>query len=104
MASCDFMEYSSFCLHFLPNNSCLTNYLQKSGKNVTMNQKGSEMKKRRLSIFQSTAIILTVLLFVFIIVSIGIIIDLRNKTNQLKEKNDEITQSVATNYLIEFNF
>lgn len=62
------------------------------------------MKKRRLSIFQSTAIILTVLLFVFIIVSIGIIIDLRNKTNQLKEKNDEITQSVATNYLIEFDF
>lgn len=52
------------------------------------------MKERKLSIFHITSIVLTAILVVFIVVSIAIIIDLKNKTDETKEKNDGITQSL----------
>ena len=51
------------------------------------------MKDQKPSFFQITAVIITVILFVFIIISIGIIIDLKHKTDKTKEKNDQITNS-----------
>lgn len=58
------------------------------------------MKDQKPSFFQITAIIITVILFVFIIISIGVIIDLKHKTDKTKEKNDQITNS----FFIEENY
>ena len=54
-------------------------------------------KRKKLSIFQTTSIVLIGLMIAFIIISIGIIIDLKNKIDDTKEKNDAITNSMITN-------
>ncbi len=48
------------------------------------------MSERKLSIFQITALILTAILFVFIIISIFVIVDLKYKTDETKDKNEQI--------------
>lgn len=58
------------------------------------------MKKQKLSIFQITAIILTAILFVFIIVTMGIIIDINKKTKNLEDENDKISQSIIINQIL----
>lgn len=66
------------------------------------------MSERKPSIFQITAIILTAILFVFIIISICVIIDLKHKTDETKDKNEQIENlesrqekftKIQTNYL-----
>ncbi len=47
-------------------------------------------KWKELSIFQKTCIILTVVLIVAIIVQICVMIAIKNKTDDTKDKNDEI--------------
>ena len=54
-------------------------------------------KRKKLSIFQTTSIVLIGLMIAFIIISVGIIIDLKNKIDDTKEKNDAITNSMITN-------
>lgn len=54
-------------------------------------------KRKKLSIFQTTSIVLIGLMIAFIIISVGIIIDLKNKIDDTKEKNDAITNSIITN-------
>ena len=54
------------------------------------------MKKERnkkFSIFQMTAIILTVLLILLSIILVGIIIHRNNQIAELKEKNDKIANT-----------
>lgn len=45
---------------------------------------------KKLSIFQITCIILIAILIIAIIVQIGIIINLKNKTDDTSDKNDDI--------------
>ncbi len=49
-----------------------------------------EKPKKRFSIFQITCMVLTVILIVVIIIQVGILINLKIKTDKLKDKNDEI--------------
>lgn len=51
------------------------------------------MERKKLSIFQWTTIIITAILIIANIVLIGIIIDLKLKTENLKNKNDEISDN-----------
>ena len=45
---------------------------------------------KKFSVYQIVAFILTVLLVIGIIVTIAVLVNLKNKTNDLKEKNKEI--------------
>ncbi len=55
------------------------------------------MKKllEKYSAFQIVAVILIVLLFIAIIVEVGIIINLKTKTDDKKRDNDEITTQIS---------
>lgn len=55
-----------------------------------------EKKKllQKYSLFQIIAFILTIILIVAIIVQIGVMIYLKIKTDELKDKNDEITSQI----------
>lgn len=55
------------------------------------------MKKllEKYSLFQIVAVILIVLLFIAIIVEVGIIINLKTKTDDKKRDNDEITTQIS---------
>lgn len=53
--------------------------------------KGKEKLWKRYSIFQIVSVILIAILFVAIIVQVGIMIGLKNKIDDTKDKNDEIT-------------
>lgn len=59
------------------------------------------MKEKRIwkkySAFQIVAFILTVLLSIAIIVQIGIIINLKNKTQDTERRNEEIEKSPTEN-------
>lgn len=46
---------------------------------------------KKYSIFQIVSVILIAILFVAIIVQVGIMIGLKNKIDDTKDKNDEIT-------------
>ena len=47
---------------------------------------------KKLSTFQIVCIVLTIILFVAIIIQIGVIINLKNRTDDTKRKNEEIAQ------------
>lgn len=82
--------------------------LQKESQSGTIKQRKNIVSERKPSIFQITAIILTAILFVFIIISICVIIDLKHKTDETKDKNEQIENlesrqekftKIQTNYL-----
>lgn len=56
-----------------------------------------EKEKKKFSAFQIVSIILIAILIIAIIVQIGIMINLKHKINNTKEKNDEISQSIILN-------
>lgn len=58
-------------------------------KEQEQNEKDSEKKK--LSTFQLVAIVLIAILFVAIIAQICVIVVLKTKTDDLSEKNDDVT-------------
>lgn len=53
--------------------------------------KEKEKLWKKYSIFQIVSVILIAILFVAIIVQVGIMIGLKNKIDDTKDKNDEIT-------------
>ncbi len=49
---------------------------------------------KKLSIFQITCIVLIAILIIVVIVQIGIMIDLKNKTDDTNDKNDDIVSQL----------
>ena len=59
-------------------------------------QKNDEKVERKRSIFQITAIVLTILLVIAIVVEIGVMLWLKNNTSSLKNKNDKLPQTESS--------
>lgn len=51
-------------------------------------------KEKRFSAFQIVSVILIIILVVAIIIQIGIIINYKHTIDNLKDKNEEISQSI----------
>ena len=68
-------------------------------KSIIRNDKekeNAEKSAKKRTIFQISAIVLTVLLVIAIVVEIGVMIWLKNKSEDLKHKNDELPQETMS--------
>ena len=59
-------------------------------------QQNDDLNTKKRTIFQITAIILTILLVVAIVVEIGVMIWLKNSSNDLKNKNEKLPAQNAS--------